>query len=116
MVMRPETAVHSGAVLVRARTASENGVIGMGLDMLLEILRALEGLATEVTLVRLQRHMNTDMRGDVVTLDSGSPARIPHARQVKVVGALATDMLVADMVLIFMSAPFHSYFHFESTW
>ena len=41
MVVRPETRVHAGTVLVRARTASEDGVIGMGLDMLLEILRAL---------------------------------------------------------------------------
>lgn len=44
------------------------------LDMLLEILRTLEGLATELALVRLERDMDTDMRGDVVTLHSGSAA------------------------------------------
>jgi hypothetical protein len=37
------------------------GVVGMGLDMLLQILGALERLATEITLVRLERYMHTDV-------------------------------------------------------
>lgn len=44
------------------------------LDVLLQILRTLEGLATKLTLVRLERDMNTNVRGNVVSLDSGSPA------------------------------------------
>lgn len=33
--------------------AKQNGIIGVGLDMLLEILGTLEGLAAEIALVRL---------------------------------------------------------------
>jgi hypothetical protein len=44
------------------------------LDMLLQVLGTLERLATELTLVRLQRNVNTDVRGDVITLDCGSSA------------------------------------------
>jgi hypothetical protein len=42
--------------------------------MLLQVLGTLERLATELTLVRLQRNVNTDVRGDVITLDCGSSA------------------------------------------
>lgn len=74
-------------------------VVGMGLDVFLQILRALEGLATEVTLVWLQGDMHTDMRGDMVALDGGSVAVAPLAGQVQVVGAFATDMALADVFL-----------------
>lgn len=67
--------------------------------MLLEILRPLERLAAEVTLVRLQWHMDSDVRGDVVPLDSGGSARVPVAREVEVVGALATHVTLADVIL-----------------
>jgi hypothetical protein len=46
----------------------------MSLDMLLQVLRTLKRLATELTLVRLQGNVNTNVRGDVITLDSGSSA------------------------------------------
>lgn len=72
----------------------------MGLDMLLEILRALEALAAEITLVRLQRNVNTDMRSDVVALHRGGAARVPLACEVQIVGALATNMLLANVFLI----------------
>jgi len=71
----------------------------MGLDVLLEILGALERLAAEVTLVRLQGHVHADMRCDVVALDSGGTASIPLAREIEVVGALATNMLLTDVFL-----------------
>jgi hypothetical protein len=71
----------------------------MSLDMLLEILRALEGLATEVTLVRLQRHVYTDVRGDVVALDSGGATVAPLARQVEIVGALTANMALTNVIL-----------------
>ena len=67
--------------------------------MLLKILRALERLAAEVAFMRLERDVNTDMRRDVVALNSGRPARTPLARQVEVVGALATDVALANVVL-----------------
>lgn len=72
----------------------------MSLDVLLKILGALEGLATEVALVRLQRHVNTNVRGDVVTLHSRCSAVTPLAGQVEVVGALATNMALTDVVLV----------------
>lgn len=68
--------------------------------MLLQILRALESLAAEVALVRLQGDVDTNVRRDVVTLYSRSTAVTPLAGQVQVVGALATDMALADVVLI----------------
>lgn len=67
--------------------------------MLLEILRALECFATEVALVWLQGDVNADMRCDVVALDSCSAACAPLTGQVEVVGALASDVTLAYMVL-----------------
>jgi hypothetical protein len=79
--------------------ANKYRVIGMGLDMLLQVLRTLERLAAELTLVRLERNMDTDVRGDVVSLDRGSSARVPLASQVEVVCALATNMALANMLV-----------------
>lgn len=67
--------------------------------MLLEILWALECFATEVALVRLQGHMDANVRGDVVTLDGGGATCAPLTSQVEVVGALATDMAFAYVIL-----------------
>jgi hypothetical protein len=83
-------------VLSRAR---EDRVIGMGLDVLLQILRALEALATELTLVRLERHMDSDVGCDVVTLDRGCAARIPLAGETQVVGAFTTNMALTNVLL-----------------
>ena len=69
------------------------------LNMLLQVLGSLEALAAEVALVRLKGNMDTDMRSDVVTLNSGCPTLIPLAGEVKVVGALATNMLLANVFL-----------------
>ena len=69
--------------------------------MLLEILRPLEGLAAKLTLVRLEGHMDSDVRCDVVALDRGGAARIPLASEAQIVGALASNMALADMVLMF---------------
>jgi hypothetical protein len=55
---------------VRVGRAKEHRVIGMSLDVLLEILRSLESLATEVALMRLEGNVDADMRCDVVALDS----------------------------------------------
>ncbi len=71
----------------------------MSLDMFLEILRTLEGLATKLAFVRLQGDMDTDVGGDVVTLDGGGSALAPGAGQVEVVGRLAANMALADMFL-----------------
>lgn len=71
----------------------------MGLDMLLQILGALESLATEVTLVRLKWHMNADVGGDMITLDSCGVASAPLAGQVEVVGAFTSNVTLANMLL-----------------
>ena len=69
------------------------------LDMLLEVLRPLEGLSTELALVWLQRHVDADVRGDVVPLNRGCPALAPLAGEVQVVGALAANMALTEMIL-----------------
>lgn len=71
----------------------------MRLDMLLEILGSLEGLAAEITLVGFQGHMNTDVRSDVISLDRGGTARVPLACEVQVVGALAANMTLTNVFL-----------------
>ena len=67
--------------------------------MFLEILGTLEGFPAEVTFVWLQWDMNADVGSDVITLDSGSTARVPSTGQIQVVGALPSDMLLTDVVL-----------------
>lgn len=75
-------------------------VVGMGLDVLLQILGALEGLATKTALVRSEGHMHPDMGGDTVALDSGGTASSPLASQIQVFGALVTDMALANVFLL----------------
>ena len=67
--------------------------------MLLEVLRPLEGLSTKFASMRLQRDMNTDVRGDVIAFYDGNATVTPRARQIEIVGALAANMALADMVL-----------------
>jgi hypothetical protein len=49
--------------------------------------------------VRLQGNVNTDVRGDVITLDCGSSARVPLASQVQIVCALAANMALTDVLV-----------------
>jgi len=67
--------------------------------MFLQILRALEGLSAEVALVWFKRNMDTDVAGDVITLDSGGTAAAPLAGQAEIVCALPADMAFTDVVL-----------------
>lgn len=71
----------------------------MGFDMLLEILRSLEGFAAEVTFVRLQRYVYPDVGGYVIALDGVCATATPSTLQIEVVCAFATDMAFADMLL-----------------
>jgi hypothetical protein len=75
----------------------------MGLDMFLEILWALESLATEFAFVGLERDVDSNMGGDVVAFDGGGSALAPLAGQVEVVSRLASDMALADMFLCMVS-------------
>lgn len=77
--------------------AQQDRVVGVGLDVLLEVLRPLERFAAEIALVRLQRHVHTDVRRDVVALDRGGAAVAPLAGQVEVVGAFAADVSLTHL-------------------
>ena len=74
----------------------------MGLDVFLEILRTLKGLSAEVAFVRLERHVNTDVRSNVISLHGSRAAATPLAGEVEIVGALATNMALADVILQFL--------------
>jgi hypothetical protein len=97
LALIPSRAV--GSTTVGLWRTQENRVIGVSLDVLLEILRTLESFTAKVALMRLQWYVNADMRGNVITLDSGGAAVAPLARQIQVVGALAADMALTDVVL-----------------
>lgn len=89
----------AAAVLALVGRVHQDAVVGVGLDMLLEILRPLESLAAEVTFMRLERNMDADVGGDVIAFDGRGTACSPLTGQVEVVGALATDMAFAHVVL-----------------
>ena len=86
-------------VVARLRRVHEYAVVGMSLDVLLQVLRSLESLAAEVAFVRLERDMYANVRCYVVTLHCGCPTCAPLACEVEIVGALATDMAFAYMIL-----------------
>ena len=71
----------------------------MSLDVLLKILGTLESLATEIAFVRLQGHVNSNVRGNVVTLYSCGAAVAPLASEIQVVRALTSNMAFADVIL-----------------
>ena len=71
----------------------------MCLYMLLEILRALEGLSAEFTSMWFQRDVDSDVGGDVVALDDSDMAVAPCALQIEIVGALPPNVTVANMLL-----------------
>lgn len=93
--------IHSTTLIAEPgrRRLHQNRIIGVSLDMFFEILRPLEGLAAEITFVRLQGNMDSDVGGDVIALDSVCAATAPCALEIEVVGALATDMAFTDMFL-----------------
>jgi hypothetical protein len=74
------------------------------LDVLLQVLGTLEGFAAEVALVRLQGDVDSDVGSDVVALNGRSATVAPLTRKVEVVGALAADMALTNMVLKILSA------------
>ena len=67
--------------------------------MLLQILRTFESLATELATMRLQGHMNPDMRSYVIALDDLNRTVRPRALQIEVICTFTPNMFVADMIL-----------------
>jgi hypothetical protein len=72
--------------------------------MFLQVLRPFETFLASAALVRLQGDMDTDMGCNMVALDRGCSTQIPATGEVEVVGALATNMSLTDMILQNMSA------------
>jgi hypothetical protein len=81
------------------RRSKKDGIIGVRLHVLLQILWSLECFTAEIALVRLERDVHSNMRSDVITLDSSSPAVAPLACEIQIIGAFAADMALANMVL-----------------
>ena len=67
--------------------------------MFLQVLRSLESFATEFTLVRLQRNMDPNVGGDMVSFNSRGTTVAPLTSQIEVVGGLATNMLFTNVLL-----------------
>lgn len=84
---------------VRLRGAEQDGIIGMRLDVFLQVLGAFESFTAEVAFVRLQRNVNADVGCNVITLNCGGTAVAPLAGEVQVVGALAAHMTLTNVVL-----------------
>jgi hypothetical protein len=68
-------------------------------NMLLQILRPLEGLSAELAAMRLQRHMYPDVGGYMVSLDGGSPTSPPRTREAQVIRRFSPNVDIAEMVL-----------------
>jgi hypothetical protein len=92
------------------RRTQQDRIVGMSLDMLLQVLWTLESFSAEVTFVRLERHVDADMRGDVVAFDCRGATSSPLTGQIQVIGALTTDMTFADMILTSMLAIYEDKF------
>ncbi len=73
----------------------------MCLDVFLEILWTLEGLAAEFAAMRFQWNMDADVGCNVVAFDDLDATCSPCALQVEVVGAFTTDVAIADVILLF---------------
>jgi len=87
---------------IRFWGAHDDAVICVSLDMFLQILRSLECLPAEFTLVRLQWDVDSNVGGDVVPLDRGGSALAPRAGQVQVVSRLSSDMSLTYVLLMTM--------------
>jgi hypothetical protein len=73
--------------------------LGHHLDMLLQVLRTLEALATEVAFVGLQWDVDSNVRCYVVALYCRSTAKVPAASQVKIISAFSANMALTDVLL-----------------
>ncbi len=74
-------------------------LLGVDALVLLEVLWTLEGLSTDVAVVRLEWCVNTNVRCDVIALGTGDVTAFPLASKAEVVGGLTTDVVVAEMLV-----------------
>jgi hypothetical protein len=81
-------------------------ILGVRLDMFLQVLWTLEGFSAEVTCMGLQRDVDANVGGNVITLDGSGATAAPLAGEVEVVRGFASDMSLTDMLLFPWSATF----------
>jgi hypothetical protein len=77
----------------------QHRVVGVSFDVLLQILRTLEALATHVASMRLERNVDSDVAGNVISLDCFGVAISPGTGQAEVVCRFASNMCFAQMIL-----------------
>jgi len=79
--------------------ASQSGLVFlcMCLFVLFEILRPLERLLANLTVMWFQRYMNSKMASDMVSFNSNDVTGIPVTAQAQVISRLSTDMVVGKM-------------------
>jgi hypothetical protein len=63
-----------GSIRISMRLFRINIRVKAYLYVLLQVLRTFEGFSTEITFVRLQWDVDSDMGGDMIALDSGGTA------------------------------------------
>lgn len=74
-------------------------IFGMDPLVLLQVLRSLEHLATRGARMRLEWRVHSQVRGDVIPLGADGIAPNPVACQAEIVGALASNVVVAQMLV-----------------
>jgi hypothetical protein len=89
----------AGATAGLVLPTHQDCVFGMCFDVFLQILGPLERFTTELTSVGFQRNMDANVRCNVIALDHGDGAIAPGTGKVQIVGALATNVGIANMVL-----------------
>lgn len=74
-------------------------IVSMSLDMFLFILWPFESFSTKLAPMRLQGDVNANVRSDMIPLDNFNVAVTPSTDQIQIIGAFATDVDFAYMVL-----------------
>lgn len=92
-------AILLATIAVGARILEKDGVVSVSLYVLLKILGPLEGFTAELASMRLQGDMNANVRGDMVAFHDSDSAAIPITGKVEVVGTLAPNVALADVIL-----------------
>jgi len=62
-------------------------------------LGTLEALATQVASMWFERNMNSNVTGDMISLDSLGITVCPGTGQTEVVGRFASDMFLAQVII-----------------
>jgi len=80
-------------------SGQQNRIIGMGLDVLLQILGTLEALAAHVAAMWFEGHMDPDVACDVVSLDGLGVAGAPGAGQAEIIRRFPSNVFLTQMII-----------------